>query len=147
MTTPNTTVVGLFVATDQQLWDQVAQSFHESVVLDYSSMNGNPAATLTPQQIVDAWQGILPGFESTHHQLGNFITTAEGNNAHVFCYGTASHYLPDEKGDVWWVVGAYDFDLIKGHDGSWKITHMTFHFKYQDGNGSLAEKAMNTVKS
>ncbi|MEL6538378.1 MAG: nuclear transport factor 2 family protein [Bacteroidota bacterium] len=147
MNNPNATVVGLFVATDQQNWEQVAASFHTEVVLDYSSMNGSPAATLSPQQIVEAWQGVLPGFEHTHHQLGNFITSEDGQTATVFCYGTATHYLPDEQGNVWLVVGSYDFDLVKTESGAWKITTMTFHFKYQDGNQSLPEKAIARAKS
>ncbi len=142
MTSPQDAVVQLFNATDKGQWESVRSLFHEKVRLDYSSMNGNPATELTPGQIVEAWQGILPGFESTHHQIGNIQATTEGKSAHVFCYGTASHYLTDEKGSIWWVVGSYDFDLIKVAKGIWQITAMKFNFKYQDGNPELANKAM-----
>ncbi len=141
----NETVVCMFVSTDLQKWEAVQQCFASNVELDYSSMNGNPAVLLTPSDITKAWHGVLPGFEYTHHQLGNFITTAEGDNAHIFCYGTATHYLKSGGGNVWTVVGSYDFDLIC-ESNQWKITKMKFNFKYQDGNTSLAEKAIARLK-
>lgn len=139
------TVTNLFIATDAQDWQMVADSFAEKVELDYSSMSGNPAVELSPEEIVESWKGILPGFLHTHHQLGNFIVKENGSIAQVFCYGTATHYLPDENGDVWAVVGSYDFELIQ-NNGLWKITKMKFNFKYQTGNLSLPEKAIATLK-
>ena len=138
-------VTNLFVATDLKDWDRVESCFSSTVQLDYSSLNGSPAVKLTPQEITSSWKSILPGFTYTHHQLGNLISSVKGKNANVFCYGTASHYLEDQKGNIWTVVGSYDFELIS-EDGAWKITSMIFHFKYQDGNTSLAQRAMQILK-
>ena len=143
---PKATVTGLFIATDQRDWEQVEALFSQEVLLDYSSMNGVPAATLPSEQIISAWQSILPGFEHTHHQLGNFTYTMNDTKASVFCYGTASHYLGDENGPLWVVVGTYDFELEKHAEGAWKISSMKFNFKYQDGNTALPEKAINNLK-
>ena len=145
MNTPQETVTGLFIATDQQDWDQVSRSFADEVLLDYSSMNGSPATKLTPEQIISAWKGVLPGFEHTHHQVGNFRTALTGSDAEVFCYGTATHFLTHEGGNVWTVVGTYDFKLSKVGE-AWKITSMKFNFKYQDGNTALPEQAINQLK-
>ncbi len=146
MTTPNDAVIQLFVNTDHRNWEQVEALFDDEVLLDYSSMSGSPAATLTPNQITTAWKGILPGFESTHHQIGNILSETSGNKAHVFCYGTATHFLTDDNGNIWTVVGSYDFDLRKTSEGAWKVSSMTFNFKYQDGNTALPEKAINKLK-
>lgn len=146
MDTPIDVVTQLFIATDAKDWSQIENIFSSEVTLDYSSMNGNPAIQMTPGAIIELWQGILPGFSSTHHQLGNFQTVINDNKAHIFCYGTAIHYLEDENGSVWTVVGSYDFDLFQANDNSWKISSMTFNFKYMDGNASLPEKAMNNLK-
>lgn len=145
MNTVNTKVTQLFVATDQRNWEKVEKIFAKKVLLDYSSMNGKTAMELTPKQITSGWKGILPGFESTHHQLGNFIVKMNEDTAQVFCYGTATHYLPDEKGNVWTVVGSYNFDLKK-LDNKWRISSMKFNFKYQEGNTSLPEKAIKNTK-
>ncbi len=141
--TPKSTVIELFKATDQKDWKAVENCFANTVLLDYSSM-GNPASNLSPKQIIDAWKTILPGFTNTHHQIGNIQVTETKNRAHVFTYGTATHYLEDEKGNVWTVVGTYDFNLKK-EGGQWKIDEMEFNFKYQDGNTSLPQKAIDKV--
>lgn len=145
METLQKVVTQLFVATDQKQWEQVEACFASQVILDYSSFTQQPAATLSPKQITEAWKGVLPGFEHTHHQLGNFLIKAQATKAHVFCYGTASHYLKDEKGDLWTVVGSYDFDL-KQEGNVWKVTQMKFNFKYQSGNTALPQKAIARLK-
>jgi len=147
MKTPAGAVTQLFVATDEHNWELVETIFANEVKLDYSSMTGDAATMLSPTQITTAWKGVLPGFETTHHQLGNFIVTEKDNTAHVFCYGTAYHYLADEAGNSWTVVGTYDFDLVKTSKANWTITHMTFNFKFQDGNTSLPAKAIAQLKN
>ena len=145
MNTPNDVVTQLFVSTDQHNWDTLKETFNTSVLLDYSSMTGNAATELTPDQIISSWKGVLPGFEFTHHQIGNVLTTIDGNTAKVFCYGTATHYLKHDNGNIWTVVGSYNFDLIKV-SGQWKISSMTFNFKYQDGNTALVQSAIEALK-
>lgn len=146
MESVNETVSKLFVTTDNKEWSKVEEIFADKVELDYSSMNGNPVVILTPKQITDSWKTILPGFKYTHHQVGNFITKTEDNKAYVFCYGTATHYLENESGNVWTVVGSYDFEL-KQESGKWKVSKMKFNFKYQDGNSNLPALAIEKVKS
>ena len=146
MKSPKDVVVNLFVATDERDWDPVLESFSPKVILDYSSMTGNPATKLNPEAIVTAWKGILPGFESTHHQIGNILEHIDGDKATIFCYGIATHYLTDASGNIWTVVGSYDFEVDKNSDGNWKISKMKFNFKYQDGNMSLPEKAIANSK-
>ena len=142
MNTPHQAVTDLFVATDARNWSAIEHIFDESVLLDYSSFTGQPAATLTPADITTAWKGVLPGFESTHHQVGNFQVTEASKAAQVSCYGTASHHLPDDNGNVWLVVGTYDFELVKDARKRWRISSMKFNFKYQEGNGGLVDKAI-----
>ena len=140
------TVTKVFINTDNLNWDGVEAQFANKVVLDYSSMNGNPAAEITPKELTTGWKTVLPGFTFTHHQIGNFVTEINGNKAHTYCYGTATHFIEDENGNVWTVVGTYDFDLEK-IENSWKVTTMKFNYKYQDGNSKLIEKAIENVKS
>ena len=140
----NQTISSLFVATDERNWSELEELFAEKVLLDYSSMTGNPAAKLPAKEIIKSWQGILPGFTFTHHQIGNFNTTAKGKQAQVFCYGTATHYLEADGGNIWTVVGSYDFELEE-NGGKWRVTAMKFNFKYQDGNTGLPQKAIESL--
>lgn len=140
------TISKMFINSDNQNWTEVEAQFAPKVTLDYSSMTGNLAEKVSPTDITTGWKTILPGFTYTHHQIGNFITKINGNKANSFCYGTATHYLEDDNGNVWTVVGSYDFDLEKVDD-SWKITSMTFNYKYQNGNSKLIENAIKNVKN
>lgn len=143
MEQPKEAVLNLFKATDTRNWNKVESYFANEVLLDYSSM-GNPVSKLTPNQITNAWKTILPGFTHTHHQIGNIQEAIQKDKSEVFAYGTATHYLDDENGSVWTVVGTYNFELIK-EGKQWEINKMKFNFKYQDGNLSLSQKAINKV--
>ena len=134
----------LFIATDQQDWETVEQCFSPKVTLDYSSMTGEPASETTPKQITESWMSILPGFEHTHHQLGNFVIEEVNGKATAFCYGTATHYLGNEHANVWTIVGSYDFNLEKDQT-EWKISKMKFNFKYQAGNLELPQLAISRL--
>lgn len=139
-------VTSIFTATDNRDWATIENAFAPKVLLDYSSLSGSPAATLTPAEIITAWKSVLPGFTHTHHQMGNFKVVQQGKEATVTCYGTASHYLPNSsKQNLWTVVGSYDFHLVQT-GAQWKTDKMVLHFKYQDGNTTLPSLAIEKVK-
>lgn len=140
------TVNQLFIGVDERNWEQVSNVFNDTVLLDYTSMTGGEPAKLTSQQIIDSWKGFLPGFDKTHHQIGNYIVNEDSNTISVFCYGTANHYLKnDSNNNVWTVVGTYDFEL-KNDLGVLKITKMIFNLKYIEGNSDLARIAQERLK-
>ncbi|WP_128544421.1 nuclear transport factor 2 family protein [Larkinella soli] len=140
------TVNGVFLYSDSHDWDALQTCFADPFVLDYTSMNGGEPATLTPAGIAEDWRGFLPGFQATHHLIGNHRVRLTEAEAAVFCYGTATHYLPTETGlPVWTVAGTYDFRL-RSENGGWKITRMTFHFKYEDGNRQLPALALQALR-
>lgn len=140
------TINRLFRSVDSWEWDEVAGCFAKEVLLDYSSMSGEAPVRLSPQDIVNNWRALLPGFQATHHQLGNFEVNVRRGEATVFCYGTADHYLPnDQGGDLWQVTGSYDFHLV-GEGEHWKIDQMKFNFKFQQGNAELPALAQQRVK-
>lgn len=141
------TVQQIFIQTDERNWDQVAACFTDRLQLDYTSMNGGKPAQLSPQQVVERWQSVLPGFEATQHSISNFQVNMVGDDkALVKCYGTAVHYLPSGtgKGDTWTVVGTYDFHLVKSGD-TWKTDNMRFNFKFMEGNKDLPQLAQQRV--
>lgn len=138
-------VTSVFNETDAHNWPEVQAAFAASVQLDYTSLAGGEPASLTPEQITESWAGILPGFDHTHHQVANFKVTISGDEATVFNYGTASHYLDNPSSqNLWTVVGTYDFHLIK-NDNEWHIDVMKFNFKYMDGNNDLARLAQERL--
>jgi hypothetical protein len=143
--------LGIFIHTDARRWDQLEAIFASQVLLDYLSMSGQSAAPMSPEQIITAWKQVLPGFDQTHHQISNVIVTERETDADLFCYGTATHYIADQPsvdspaGNVWTVVGTYDFHLVL-IDSNWQVDRMTFNFKYQDGNLNLPKLAGERAK-
>jgi hypothetical protein len=124
----------LFINTDKRDWEEVRACFAPEVLFDMTSMAGGEPTTLTPQQIVDAWDQGLKALKAIHHQVGNYLVSVNGNEANVFCYGIASHYLPNKtQKNTRTFVGSYDFGLVKDGE-SWKINHFKFNLKYMTGN-------------
>jgi hypothetical protein len=86
---------------------------------------------------VAAWDAGLKPIKAVHHQAGNHLVRVLGARAEAFCYGTATHYLPNKTNvNTRTFAGSYDFELAK--DGAkWTITKFKFNLKYVDGNLNL----------
>ena len=131
------TVNWLFIETDNRNWPVVRQCLAEEVLFDMSSAGGGEPARLSPQQITDAWEAGLKDVQALHHQTGNYIVDVEGEEADVFCYGTATHYLPHASGrNTRTFTGSYNFHLVQ-RGGHWVIDQFRFNLKFLDGNLQL----------
>lgn len=135
-------IEGLFAATDARDWEKVEKSMDQQVLLDYSSMNGNPSSITPVSEIIKAWSAFLPGFDSTHHQLSNFIVKKLDNNTATAHFdGNANHYY---NKDAWTVLGTYDLKL-KLANSRWLVSEFRFNFLEQSGNTDLPKLAMQKV--
>ena len=131
------TILCFFVAVDEGNWDTAQKLMKNPFLLDYSSYGGGPAAELDPADIIKAWQGVLPGFDATQHQLGSLEIKADDMTAKAKCNVIASHQIAEaEGGEVWIVHGTYDICLSL-HDGRWQLNALTFNYKFQNGNKDL----------
>ena len=131
------TVNRLFIGTDNRDWDTVRQIFASEVLFDMTSVTGGKPVTLTPQEIVAAWEKGLKPLKAIHHQAGNYLVSVNMKEADVFCYGIASHYLPNKTNqNTRLFVGSYNFHLIKQKE-NWQIDMFKFNLKYMDGNLKL----------
>jgi hypothetical protein len=140
------TVNRFFISVDEKDWKMVRSILQDTVFLDYASMGGGDPSLLKADQIIESWKGLLPGFDKTHHQLGNWLIENESGSAKAFCYGTATHYLENEtNNNIWTVVGSYDIKL-KLEDANWRIGYLQFNLKYTDGNNDLPKMAKARLK-
>ena len=131
------TITRLFVATDRRDWTAVKECFAPQVLFDMSSMGAGEAKSLTPGDIVAAWEAGLGPLKAIHHQAGNFLVRVDRARAEASCYGIASHYLPNKTGrNTRTFVGSYDFRLAKDGE-AWRIDRFRFNLKYVDGNPEL----------
>lgn len=140
-------VLGFFEAVDDRNWARAENLMRAPFHLDYSSYGAGPAADLEPAAILDGWKGILPGFDATHHQLGPLIAEVDGARASARAYVTALHFIEGaEGGQTWTVVGTYDIALDQTDD-LWRLSSLTFSFKFQDGNLYLPKTAQERAAS
>ncbi|MGD8582818.1 MAG: nuclear transport factor 2 family protein, partial [Gammaproteobacteria bacterium] len=113
------TINRLFVGTDNRNWALVRSCFAPRVMFDMSSMGAGEPGQLTPEEIVSAWDAGLKPLRSIHHQAGNYLVDVSGTKADAFCYGIASHYLPNKSNrNTRTFVGSYEFQLLK-EGGCW----------------------------
>jgi len=131
----------LFICTDDRDWPCVRNVFAPEVLFDMTSLAGGQPGKKTPQQITDMWEQGLKSVQAIHHQAGNYQVAIRGNEADLFCYGIAYHYLPNPTNQNTRVfVGSYDLHLVKG-DAGWKIDRFKFNLKFIDGNKDLEGSA------
>lgn len=131
------TINRLFVGTDNRDWAVVKNCFAPHVLFDMSSLGAGEPRQVAPEDIVSGWEAGLKPLKSIHHQAGNHFVSVDAKKASAFCYGIASHYLPNKTNrNTRTFVGSYDFELEKDGD-DWKITAFRFNLKYIDGNPDL----------
>ncbi|SFW85770.1 nuclear transport factor 2 family protein [Chitinophaga sancti] len=135
-------ITTLFAGADERNWRKVKEVMGETVLLDYSSMNGNAASSLTPLQIAGSWAAFLPGFDKTHHQLSDFKVAKNDTVATVNFSGKATHWIGN---DSWVVEGTYDVKLLLQND-QWLIAVMKFNFEKQSGHTGLPALATERAK-
>lgn len=130
-------ITRLFVGTDNRDWEQVKACFSPKVLFDMSSLGAGDPKELSPDDIVAMWDAGLKALQAIHHQVGNFLVEVDGHKADAFCYGIASHFLPNNTGNnTRTFVGSYDFSLVRD-GGGWLISKFRFNLKYIDGNQDL----------
>lgn len=134
-------VINLFSGADERDWEKIKNTFAKRVLLDYSALAGSAATVLTPDEIINAWKAMLPGFDTTHHQTAKFSVKEDGDKAIVYYSAIADHFLGDDK---WTVEANYETGLVKTTSG-WKIDSHKISNVKQSGNTDLPAKAMEAV--
>ncbi len=135
------TISAIFNGADERNWGKVQKALAQNVWLDYSSLSGNPAATLPATQIIDGWKGVLPGFDKTHHQLSDFTVEQTDGTATAHFKGKADHFIGEEK---WTVEATYDAELSKEGD-EWRVTKPVLNLIQQSGNTELSLQAAKNI--
>ncbi len=83
----------------------------------------------------------LKALAAVRHQAGNYQVSIKGDEADMFCYGIAYHYLPNPTGQNTRIfVGSYNLHLVRS-DAGWKIDRFKFNLKFIDGNKDLESSA------
>ena len=93
---------------------------------------------MTPEELIAGWKGIVPGFDTTWHELGAVEVTISGADATATAPVDARHWI---DGDIWRTVGIYHWDLTQ-IDGAWRVTRMELEMVHETGDRALVTTAM-----
>ena len=130
-----------FNDVDQRNWEGVSAKMTDSVYVNYTALGGD-AAFKSPDEILNGWKALLPGFERTIHQIHNEAIWVAGNRATATLDAIATHYL---NNDYWTVFVGYDTEFIK-EQNTWKLARIDLSLYDQAGNQLLAQQAIKNVE-
>lgn len=137
-----TLVSSITLAVDRGAYDLAEQAFAPQVVIDYTSVWGGEPVTTTPAELMISWQGIVPGFDTTWHELGPVTISVDGDSAKAHAFVDARHWIGE---DLWRPVGNYHWD-VERIDNTWRVTRMEFEMTQELGDRALAALAMERAK-
>jgi len=121
------------IAVDRKDWTTARSYFADDVTVDFSTLSGQPPATIKSDALIAAWSGNLGPKKESHHQRGHGLVTIEGDTATIYSQGYAWNKMEGNGDPLWEVWGNYTHKLARTDDG-WKVTSMTFEMTHQRGN-------------
>lgn len=139
-------VTRLLHAVDDLDWDTVRAVLADQVALDYTSLWGGAPQRLSGDEVVAAWQQLVPGFDATQHLTGPVVVTAAAEDG-ATCTTTVRGYhalLVDGRTEVWMVAGRYHISLTPA-TSTWRVSGITLHVAYKEGSRALVEQARARV--
>lgn len=120
-------------AVDGQDWARARSYFADQVTADFSSLTGNPAATIPADDLIAGWAANLKGSKTSLHLRTNHDVVIEGDRATVDSHGYAWNRMEGNGDPLWEVWGTYRHSLARTQDG-WKVDGFTFRATHERGN-------------
>ncbi len=134
---------GVPVLADLGSFRALEELYAERVHVDYSSLSGEPAATVAARDLMDSWAAVLPGFDRTRHEVTNLFASVDGATAIVTTDVVADHYVDSL---FWQARGTYRFELQK-QEGRWRIHAHTFALAGESGSREALARATERALS
>jgi hypothetical protein len=138
----------LAVRVDARDWPGLVQLFDAQVHVDYTSLFGGEAQTMTAEDLVGSWRQLVPGFTRTSHLIGAPSVKIDGDRAEASASVTAWHAITDQAvdgGGVWIVHGSYEMEFVR-HRGVWRIAALILARAWVEGNPELPSIAGERVR-
>lgn len=136
-----TIVESVAILADTRNFEALEALYADEVMVDYSSLSGEPAELRSPPALMNEWAATLPGFDRTRHALSDVEASVSGDSATARADVVAGHWI---DGAYWEVEGHYDYALIRGDEG-WRITEMTFTLEDETGSRDVFGPAMEAA--
>ena len=131
------------LAVDLARYDLAEAAFAPEVVIDYTSLWGGEPQRTTPGALMNAWRGLVPGFDATRHELKDVEAQVDGDRATATAFVDGRHWI---GGALWRPIGTYRWRLNR-IDGRWMVTAMTFAMTHEVGDRGLVAIADERAKA
>jgi hypothetical protein len=118
---------------DAKDWAALPARFAPQVRIDFSSLTGQPPATIPAAALLGAWQGNLTAAKTSLHLRTNHQVTLAGDRATVVSHGYAWNRMEGNGDPMWEVWGTYEHGLVRDGAG-WRVEAFTFRMTAQRGN-------------
>ena len=132
---------------DHQEWDELYPLMANSLWMDYSDLDGEPASRVDARILISSWRDQANGLDAVQHLLSNHCVDIPSKH-HATCRAHSQIYrtLPNKKGaDFWLLGGTYTFGLLLvGRD--WKIDRIAWKTLWSAGNASIFELAFEKAQ-
>ena len=135
-------VASIPLAVDLGRYDLAEDAFASEIVIDYTSLWGGEPQRTTPAALIEAWRGLVPGFDATRHELSDIEVQVDADAAEATARVDGRHWIGEA---LWRPIGVYRWTLSK-LDGKWKVTAMTFVMTEEIGDRGLVAVAQKRAK-
>lgn len=120
-------------AVDAQDWKRARSYFADRVAVDFSSLSGQPPATIAADDLIGTWSANLKGSKTSLHLRTNHQVVIELDAATVSSNGYAWNRMEGNGDPLWEVWGTYEHRLKRLGD-DWKVDGFTFRMTHERGN-------------
>lgn len=134
-----TLVESVATLADTGNFESLERLFADEVRVDYTSAFGGKPQLHSPQGLMTAWAGLLPGFERTRHTIsGVRVVLGPGpDEAKATARVSAEHFLGGRR---WLVRGDYAYTLARAPEG-WRVAALTFRLAGEEGTREVLAQA------
>ncbi|RUU76746.1 nuclear transport factor 2 family protein, partial [Mesorhizobium sp. M7A.F.Ca.MR.362.00.0.0] len=120
-------------AVDAQDWRLARSYFADRVTVDFSSLSGQPAATIASDDLIGTWAANLRGNKTSLHLRTNHQVAIDGDAATVSSNGYAWNRMEGNGEPLWEVWGTYEHHLTRS-GANWSVDGFTFRMTHERGN-------------
>ncbi|MFI3174451.1 MAG: nuclear transport factor 2 family protein [Bacillota bacterium] len=131
-----TTILKYATAADLRDWVLYKSILANELDVDFSSFANGPIAHITSDQLLAQVKGLIPGFDTTQHQLTNFVITINDacDEADASAYMQAEHFIRTDDKELFHTVGGYYVYKLKCTNNQWKIHSLKLVVTWTRGN-------------
>ena len=126
---------------DTRDWALYRSIFCDRVAIDFSSFNGQPAATMSADDWVAGVRPLFTGLDATQHVMTNPVVDIDGPRARCRMYMKAEHFLEVEGDQRGYALGGYYDDRLVLQTDGWRIEAVTLNVFWRRGDAAIMERA------